>query len=449
MEPRLGKTKAALDYVGMCTTAWGSSRTLVICPLFATDVWISELHKHYALPWQAETVDEEWGTSSPSQFYFINREKLSRRFRKKGGSYQYPYVDQVEAFNPDFIIVDESHLFKRSGGVASQALWRMVRRLRAKSRYTPRKPWVLLLTGTPNPKGWIDLFAQFRIMDEDVFGTTRSDFEERYCTYGWGSRRYTIVKYHHTRELLRKVNDHSYSVTAGQVGMAGRQFSQILWATLPQSTRAAYNEMAEQFITEVEGEQISASNAGVKRLRLLQIAGGFTTEGKKIHGAKVAVLKDYLQNLFDQGERVVIYARFTPEVGAALETAKSVGYKSLGVQGSTKPADRRNAVAALQGGKDPVALVFQVQVGALSIELSRAAEVIFYSLPDSWDLYFQARQRVLGPNQTRPVRYTHILARRTVDRSVLSDLARKEDWHGTLMKDPRRYLYGGHNATTE
>jgi SNF2-related domain/Helicase conserved C-terminal domain len=448
MEPRLGKTKAALDYIGIWQLKSDTQlRVLVVCPTFATDVWASEIHKHYPFGYYCETVDEEWEVDGDphTAFYFINREKISRRVRVKG-QYHYPYVEEIEAFDPDLIIVDESHLFKRSGGVGAQALWRMVRRLRA-SRTS--RPWVVLLTGTPNPKGWIDIFAQFRIMDQSIFGTDRASFEEEHVTYGFGKRKYTVVRYRKMKKLMRKVRDHSYSVTAAQVGMAGKQFTQNLWCTLPPPTRVVYNEMAEEFITEVENEQISASNLGVKRLRLLQIAGGFTTSGKQIHGAKIAVLKDYLGTLFDQRECVAIYCRFSPEVAAARDVAAAIGFDARSVEGETKRRDRSEAVAALQGSNDLVALVFQVQVGALSIELTRAAEVVFYSLPDSWDLYFQARQRVLGPNQARPVRYTHILARRTVDRSVLDNLAKKEDWHGTLMKDPRRYLYGRYDGESE
>jgi hypothetical protein len=68
--------------------------------------------------------------------------------------------------------------------------------------------------------------------------------------------------------------------------------------------------------------------------------------------------------------------------------------------------------------------------------------VVFYSPPDGWEQYYQCTQRVMGPNQHRPVRYTHILARHTMDGPVMAGLARKEDWHRTLLKDPRRFLYG-------
>jgi SNF2 family DNA or RNA helicase len=201
--------------------------------------------------------------------------------------------------------------------------------------------------------------------------------------------------------------------------------------------------MVEEFITELEGgESVSASNPAVKRLRLLQITGGFTTEGTKIHDEKVRKARAYLDSLLDQGESVVLYARHLAEVAAVAGAAEDAGYPTRAITGATKQRDRTAAIRYFQRHSRPQALVFQVQTGSLSIELTRAAEVVFYSLPDGWELYWQCLSRVLGINQHRPVRYSHILAHETADISVLEGLIKKEDWHRTLYKDPRRYLAG-------
>jgi SNF2 family DNA or RNA helicase len=98
-------------------------------------------------------------------------------------------------------------------------------------------------------------------------------------------------------------------------------------------------------------------------------------------------------------------------------------------------------VAQFQRGRLDT-LVFQVQAGAAAIELSRAAEVVMYSLPDGWVEFKQFMDRVMGPNQKRPVRNTAILARGTLDRSVIRGLIKKEDWHNTLMDNPEDFLKG-------
>lgn len=449
-EPRLGKTKAALDAVGMLAQAGLIERVLVLGPLRAMDVWDQQIRQHFPFTAECETTDEEWtiprnGDGPTVRFFFLNYERARSRTRHgKRGTWRYPYLGEVQRWDPDIVICDESHRLKRAGGVTAQAIWRMVRRLRKSRRHLGRRTLdVYHLSGTPNPKGWIDLFAQFRILNDRIFGTDKASFEEEHVQYGYGPRRYSIVRYRGVKKILRKVHQNSYTCTAEEAGLAGKQFWQDLPVTLPRKARLAYEEMAEEFITELEsGVTISAANPAVKRLRLLQITGGFTTDGDQIHRAKLAALKDYSLDLLEQGDHVVVYCRFRPEVAACTELLQAVGYPAVDLHGDTSRGDFNSAIRKFQRAKTPGALVFQVQTGHLAIELSAAAEVVFYSPPDSWELYYQSLSRVLGPNQKRPVRYTHILAKHTLDASVMSSLSNKEDMHRVMYKDPRRFLYG-------
>ena len=453
-EPRLGKTKAALDYVGILALKGEVRRVLVIAPRIALDVWEQQIEQHFPYRATIENFEEHWRNSAwrdPRRnmtirvgFFLAGREETFRTTRK-GRKLLRPKQNEVERWRPDVIILDESHEYKRPGGRGAQDAWRMVSRLRRRGaglRQPVGRPYVLLLSGTPNPKGWRDLFAQFRIMDESLLGTNVGDFDERHCVYGQGSRKYTIIKYRNLKRLTRVVHDHSTVCTAKQAGLEGELFFQPLRVSLPTKVREVYDEMAEEFVVEVGGELLVAKNPGVKRLRLLQITGGFTTSGKQIHNAKVEELRDWLRNLHSHGEHVVVGARFLPEVRACGLVAKAVGFDTSVISGETPKPDRREAIRAFQKATRPTAIVFQVQAGSRAIELSNAAEVVFYSLPEGWVDFWQFLNRVRGPNQTRPVRVSALVARGTVDTSVLYSLRRKEDVHGTMMKDPTRYLKG-------
>jgi hypothetical protein len=140
---------------------------------------------------------------------------------------------------------------------------------------------------------------------------------------------------------------------------------------------------------------------------------------------------------------VVVYARFTPEVEASFEVLKKVGFRAFRVDGTVKRSSRRIAIASLETRPStPTAIAFQHQAGSRAIELVGAAETVYYSPPDGWVDYFQTLKRTQGPNQHRPVRYTHLVVPGTVDVSVIRGLQRKEDGHAELMKNPRRYLTG-------
>jgi hypothetical protein len=276
-------------------------------------------------------------------------------------------------------------------------------------------------------------------MDETIFGTSASSFDEDYVIYGKGKRRYTILRYKRERAIMKKVRNHSIAISAEEAGLAGKRSWSPVYVDLPAAAMTAYEKMVEEYLLEVEGELITAKNLGVLRLRLLQITGGFTTSGKQYHSSKVEAVRDYLRLLHEQGEPFIVGARFLPEVEAVAGSVPrdcNVGV----VTGATRQS-RDEMVDLFQRGRLD-GLVFQVQAGSAAIELSRAAEVIFYSLPDGWIDFKQFSDRVLGPNQKRPVRYTPILARHTLDRNVLVGLRRKESWHNELMNNPRSFLSG-------
>jgi SNF2 family DNA or RNA helicase len=449
-EPRLGKTKAALDSIAVQHRRGLVKKAVVIAPLIALDVWVDQITEHLSVPCSAVIVDEEpsvyiWPDTKSSKkdpiklhFYLINYDKFSRRGFDT--PYTNDYTEAVEEWNPDLFVLDESHRCKKAGAVRSQALWRSVRRLRL--HRDDGRPFVYLLSGTPNPKGYIDLFSQYRILDEGVLGTAKSDFEDDYCVYGRGSRKYTIMRYKNKKRLLKKVDRHATVVNAKEAGLEGVRLFNPIRFDLPPSTRELYERFAEELIATIGDEVLDAPNAGVRRLRLLQITGGFTTSGREIHGARINAARDYLQDLREQEEAVVVYARHLPEVRACYELVQRLGYRAGVITGGVKRRDRTDAIRAFQKGSGTRALVFQSEAGALAIELTRAAEVFYYSLPDSWETFKQTGDRVMGPKQTRPVRYTYLLARRTVDISVLSALRTKKDMHAEMMKHPRGFLFG-------
>lgn len=451
MEPRTGKSKAALDAAAILRLKGEVERVAILCPKVALEVWDTQIRAHFPFESQIEDYQYRWGYTRGRQpgyatrFYLLGYERAARRERRHSKWFR-PYLSKVEAWDPDLLILDESHRLKRAGGVTSQGLWRMVTRLRKRRREEGRSgPYVVLLSGTPAPKGKIDLFAQYRIMDESIFGTAKAGFEDEYVVYGKGRKtKYKIMRYRNERRLDRLTRAHSFSISQEEAGLSREQFTQNLTVRLPPRIKEKYNELAELFITQIDGTVVEGKNSGAIRTRLLQVTGGFTTDGTLLHREKLEKLGEYANLVVEQGEPLLIYCRYTPEVAACVELASKCGFRSFPFEGATSDKDRRLALRTLRTSSSvrPTCVVFQVQAGSLALDLSSAAEVVYYSLPDGWEAYWQSRNRVLGPNQQRPVRFTHILAVGTLDRQVLRNLQAKEELHGSMMRNPRRYLTG-------
>jgi Helicase conserved C-terminal domain len=448
-EPRLGKTKVAIDWVGILALKGEVQRVVVFAPSIALDVWRQQLRKHAPYSYRVEDFDYEYplvvrnGNCREVQIFLAGREETFRAIRPSV-NLKRPKQELIEKWRPDAVVIDESHEYKRPGGRAAQDAWRLVRRLRKSNGYPSgarSRPYVLLLSGTANPKGWRDLFAQFRIMDDTVLGTAASDFDEDFVIRGVGRQRWRILRYQNLSTLERKVRANSITCTARQAGLEGKLFWQVLPVTLPKKVRDQYDELAEEYIVQTDAGVLDAANQGVLRLRLLQLTSGFVTGGGQIHDAKTVALRAYATDLVDQDEDMVCYCRFTAEVDAARDVLERTGYRTQVLDGRTKRRDRTHVIRAFQSGRGgPRALVVQHQAGSLAIELTRAAEAVFLTLPDDWVAFWQCLNRLRGPNQRRPVRISAIIARGTVDRRVLYGLMRKEDWHGDLMRDPHRFL---------
>jgi SNF2-related domain/Helicase conserved C-terminal domain len=441
MDPRTGKTKATLDAIGILALKGEVSRVVVVTTLDGIGVWEDEIEQHWPFTAVVKSHGEavvKIGNSAPVvKFYILNYEQFRKRSRDRS-RWVYPVSRAIERWRPDMMVFDESHRIKRAGGVTAQLAWRSVQRMR--TAHTNDRPYVLLLTGTPNPKGWQDLFAQFRALDPGIFGTAKAEFEERYCEYGIGSRRYTVVGYHRLPELKRKFRAHSFSISEEKAfpDMPAQLWQNVLMS-LPPEARRIYNEMAEEFVADFDGGVIEASNAGARRTRLLQITGGFTTQGDVLHTAKVDTAKSIFAGLKEAGEAFVVYARFIPEVEALDAALDGAGIPARVITGAVSRADRRVARTSFRHG-DTQALLFQIQAGSEAIDLSTAHEVVYYSLPDGWLYYWQSSRRVRGPRQQHATRFRHILARGTLDRSVLATLQVKGDMHAELMRSPRAFL---------
>jgi Helicase conserved C-terminal domain len=453
MEPGTGKTKSALDAVAIQAIKGRVERVVVFGPLAALPVWEDEIEEHF--PWQCsvETWDEMW-VANPKLplrkgvcFYLLNYDKVSFRNRRKS-RWLHPYLKEIEKFDPDLLILDESHRCKRAGSIRARKLWQYVAAQRAHRE--DGRPYVYLLTGTPNPKGYIDIFAQYRIMDPTIFGTTKAGFEDDHCTYGVGRNKYRIVRYRQKAKLLRKIQDHAFIITKEEaLDLPPLMPPTVIRVPLPRRVRAQYNAMAEDFVTRLDdGEVITAANAGARRIRLQQITGGFTTKGVSIHDEKVRYATDLLRDLGEASEHVVVYARFLPEVAAMARAAEACGFLTTAITGATKSRVRADAVRAFQKrgpGKAvgrPMALVFQVRTGSLAITLTAAAHVLFYSLPDGWEDYWQALSRLDRAGQTRSISHYYLLAPGTVDMRQLDALREKRDMHAELMGNPRGFLLG-------
>jgi len=418
MDMGTGKTKVTLDVIQNNDI----NRVLVICPAHVIHVWPSEIKKHIVNQNEWEIVTLNHGKTPDNVIALKFALDVTRIKNKKlfvVVNYESVWRKELAKIITttfwDLIIADESHRIKSPQGVASKFMGKL--KLVSKRR--------LALTGTPMPHSPMDIFAQYRFLDEKIFGGSYTRFKHRYGKWG-GFGGYQLLGIENQVELNQKFYSIAYKVGKEVLDLPEVMPPMIIPIHLDYQSRKQYNSMLNDFLVWLnENDSITAVNSLAKLLRLQQITSGFLPnpeiqgEYVEITTAKRQALSNVLEDL-DMLEPVVIFCRFRKDLDTVHEVAKELGRKSCELSG------RVNSLALWQQSNTIPILAVQIQAGGVGIDLTRARYCIYYSLGFSLGDYEQSLARVHRPGQTRPVQYVHLITQNTVDETVYQALDEKK-----------------------
>ena len=210
---------------------------------------------------------------------------------------------------------------------------------------------------------------------------------------------------------------------------------------LEPAARHTYRDLVRDSYAELGEGSVTATNILTRLMRLSQLTGGFIggdddPRPRQISRAKLAALEDIIDQAVAEGKKLVVIARFVPEIKAikALLEKMGVGYSC--VMGGVK--DRDEQVSRFQ--TDPAVQVFvgQIATAGLGITLTAASTMVFYSLDYSMSNFEQAKARIHRVGQAEKCTYIYLTAWGTVDEKVLKALREKADLARTLVDDYRQ-----------
>lgn len=446
METGTGKTKVAIDWAGIGFYNFGVRRVLIVAPLSVLGVWPRQIRQHSNVPSRAFRLEgntkERAATltrilKSPDEskltYLIINYEGIWRE-TDEGSSIEALLLK----WKPDLVIFDESHRLKNSMSKQSRSGYRIAREI----------PQRLILTGTPITKAPLDAFAQFRAINDRIFGdgSIKSDwkkFRERYGIWGgWG--KHQLKGYRHIDELILKVRTWSYRVRKEQC----LDLPPKVWVDVPvdlsHKAKELYSKMAEEMIVEIESGVISTAKIVLtKMLRLSQITSGFLKDENGIirvfDDAKLRACADLLSDLvLSEGHKVVIFVRFTSDIERIAEQLVKMKIKYRVLQGSTPPKMRDVFQQDFQN--DPTVKVFvaQIQSGSEGIELFAADCGIYYSMNESLINYIQSQGRLdrKGAEIHEKITWYRLIVPRSIDAIQYRGLEQKKNIAKMVLHDP-------------
>jgi len=422
MEPGTGKTLLAIAVSGKRFLRGEIKRLLIIAPKSVLPVWEEEFEEKVDFPYYLEVLDQR---------KVRQRYQRIRQWRDKPGLnvivINYDSVPKLRSvlekwIRGGMIILDESQRIKNGRAKRSKA----IHKLGDKAKYR------MILTGTPITQSPLDIFSQYLFLDPEIFGRKFIPFRNRYAIMG-GYKNYKVKRYIRLDELSRKAYTIAYRVTKKEALDLPPITHRILPCYLERSKKY-YDEMDKELtLTLSETETIVSPIVLTKMLRCQQITGGFITrdpmdeEGKKetiwIGNEKLEVLKDFLED-FPKHKKIVIVARFIPEIEAIEKLLKKLGISVLTLHGKTK--NRKEVIQKFRK-TDTRALVFQIRTGGLGITLTEADTIIFYSKSFSYEDYDQAISRVYRQTQKNKVTVYHLIAKGTIDEDIQEAIEQKKD----------------------
>ena len=393
MEMGCGKTITSIAIVGILYQYRHIRRILITAPLSILSVWEQEFARFAAFPYQLTVLK---GSSTQK------KEQLSKLH---GDGLQIAVVNYESAMH----------------------------HLGDKSRYK------LLLTGTLITNKELDVFSQYRFLNKEIFGTSFYAFRSRYfdmCGYG---NHIPVFRKQMMDEFLQKLHSVAYRVTKAECLDLPQITEEIRTVELEPKAMKLYKQLEKECFAELAGSEISAVNVLTKMLRLSQVTGGHLTNDEgdcnAVSTAKLDALSDILDTMLAEEKKLVILARFVPELDGIQELLKrkQIGYAS--VRGGV--SNRAEEIRRFQEDAECRVFVGQIAAAGLGITLTAASTMVFYSLDYSMSNFEQAKARIHRVSQTENCLYIYLIAKNTVDAKILRSLRDKVDLAKMLVDDYR------------
>lgn len=424
-----GKTLISIGIAGYLYLQGEIKKLLIVAPLSITRVWDEEFQKFADFDYQLRVLE---GSTYKKQ------ETLRNLF---GNKLQVAVVNyescwrmekEIAEWKPDMIICDESSKIKNHQAKQSKALHRL-------GKVTKHN---MILTGTPVTNNPMDFFSQYKFLDEGIFGSSYYSFRARYAVMG-GYGNYQVIGYKNLQELTEKAHRIAFRITKKEALDLPEQVDVIRTIELEPSARAIYDKVEKESYAELEHGEIITSNILTKLLRFSQITGGFVKDDfnefvEQVSEAKLDALKEIVEECIDADKKLVVFARFIPEIDEITKMLKRLGVRYSMIRGDVK--DRASEVDKFQNDQDVKVFVGQLQTTGMGLTLTAADTAVFYSLSYNFADYEQAKARIHRIGQKNNCTYIHLIAKNTIDEKVMEALKNKKNI-ADLVVDNWRSLF--------
>lgn len=205
---------------------------------------------------------------------------------------------------------------------------------------------------------------------------------------------------------------------------------------LTQEQEHAYNLMRDQLYLETANGEVTAANAAVKLMKLVQIAAGSvkTSDTQTDHPLNCKPSLDLLLSIYEQtaSKKLIIVCAFQASFRMLREYAFKHGIKCGEIYGDVGLKQRDEYVERFQRG-DLNWLIIQPQAAAHGLTLTAASHLVWWTLVPSNELHKQTNARIVRPGQLQ-IQNIIYFVRSSAEAHIMKIIERKEIMSSAILE---------------
>ena len=385
-------------------------KVLVIAPLrVCNSVWVQEAQNWEHTKYMSFTnlsggsANMLKGLKESSDIYLINRENVKALIEATKGKWDF-----------DMVVIDESSSFKSYSSQRFKALKKVLHLIDK----------MVLLTGTPSPNGYMDLWSQIYLLDRgERLGKNITAFRNRYFTKDFMGWSYEINPYAPAK-IQSLIKDVAISMSSEDYLELPDFIPTVLENKLSGKLLKQYKEFEKEMLLDLDGELITAMSAATLSNKLLQFCSGnvYGEDGQIHHFHELKL--DTLQEIIDSSpdENLLVGYNYKHELTALKK--KFPDAVVLDKEGMAVEQWNRGEIKLLLAHPASAGHGLNLQKGGKTL--------IWYGFTWSLELYQQFNKRLHRQGQKDNVRCIHITVG-DIEYKLMKTLSQKDATQQQLL----------------
>jgi len=380
----LGKTFVGSEKL----KSFGTKQNLLICQKSKVNDWIEHFQTYYD---GLNVIDyTKKGAVAGSGITIINYELT---FRRK---------ELLEMRNFS-LMLDESSMIQNETAKRSKFTLKL------------QPDNVILLSGTPTAGKYENLWSQLHLLGWNI---SKDLYWKQYIETEWveedgGFFRKEVVGYKNVDRLKMKLAQH------GAIFMKSEEVVDLpeqIENKIMVPTTKEYRKFMKSRIITIDGKEMIGDTALTKRLYARMLCGHYNQN-------KLEAFMDLINSTDD---RLIVFYNFNDEVDTLrkmLDGIRPISYVNGTGQHLNCYEKYDNSITFVQ-----------YQAGAMGLNFQKANKIIYFTLPESSDLFEQSKKRIHRIGQTKRCFYYYMICKNSVEEDILQNLKMRKDYTDELFK---------------